>query len=78
MWETSWILSDHPLRVRQYMVLCMGSLSTSPLMMFNLSGVQCMLWTFWCSSISIFSFCYWKLLRQSAKTISFPGLYCIV
>ena len=78
MWGTSWILSDQPFRVNLYMVLWMGSLSTDPLTMFNLSGAKCMSCIFWCSSIGMFSFLEGNLLRLSAKTISFPGLYTMV
>ena len=53
------------------MVLCIGSLTTAPLIMFNLSGVKCLSWMFWCSSIGIFSFCEGNLMGWSAKTISF-------
>ena len=75
MGKTSWSVSAKPLRVSQYMVLCMGSLSIAPLIMFSLSGVKCMLCMFWHSSISMFSFYDGNQLRQSAKTISFPGLH---
>ena len=60
------------------MVLCMGCLSTSPQIMFSLSGVKYMLYIFQCSSIGMFSLPDGNQLNQSAKTISFPGLYLIV
>ena len=41
-------------------------------------GVKEMCWMFWCSSIGEVSFLEGNLLRQSAKTISFPGLYSSV
>ena len=75
MQGTSWTLSGQLLRVNQYIVLCMGSLSAAPLIMFSLPGVKCM---FWCSSISVFSLCDGNQLRWSAKTFSFPGLYRVV
>ena len=40
---TSWILLGQPFKVNLYMVLQIGSLSTAPLTMFNLSGSKCML-----------------------------------
>ena len=57
------------------MVLWMRSLSAAPLTMCSLSGVKCIVFMFWCNSIGMFSFLDGKQLRQSAKTISFPGLY---
>ena len=56
----------------------MGSLSTAPLIMFNLSGVKCMLCMFQCNSNGMFSLCGGNWLRWFAKTISFHGLYCKV
>ena len=78
MWGTSLILSGQPFKVNLYMVLWIGSLSTAPLTTFNLSSVKYMLCIFWCNSIGMFSFHGGNWLRQSAKTITFPGLYCIV
>ena len=76
--RTSWILSGQPFKVNLYMVQWMGSLSTAPLTMFNLSGAKCMLWIFWSSSIGIYSFLEGNQLRWSAKTISISGLYTMV
>ena len=53
---TSWILSGQPFKVNLYTVLWIGSLSTAPLTMFNLSGVKYMLCMFWCNLIGMFSF----------------------
>ena len=78
MWGTSWILLGQPFKVNLYMVLQKASLSTAPLTMLNLPGVKYMLYMFWCNSIGVFSFLDGNQLRQSAKTISFHGLYCIV
>ena len=43
----------------------MGSLSNASLIMFNLSGVKCMLCMYWCSSIGMFSFYDGNQLRWS-------------
>ena len=56
-------------------MLSMGSLSSAPCKVLMVFGVKEMCWMFWCSSIGEFSFLEGNLLRQSAKTISFPGLY---
>ena len=74
---TSWIFSGQPFNVNLYMVLWIGSLSTAPLTMFNLSGVKYR-WVplkpdFWehenQSGLLVIWLIYIKLYRKKEKQI---------
>ena len=78
MQGTSWDFFGQPLRVYQYTVLCMGSLSKAPLIMFNLSAVKCILWMLWCSCISMFLFMMgisWGSLQRPFLFLAYIELY---
>ena len=55
-----------------------GSLSVAPLMLLRHSELKLIVWMLWCSMIGLFSVRYGNLDNLSAKTISLPGIYCVV
>ena len=50
----------------------------APLMMLRHSELKLIVWMLWCSMIGLFSVHDGNLDNLSAKTMSLPGIYCMV